>query len=290
MGPMHAVTTSHRLAVLGAGVMGTSIAAMALGHGVSIVLVDTDPAVLEAAPGAIHRQLRHARLMGALPTDRAAGELITAAHLQDADVTAVIEAITELPELKTKVLDEIGGLLRPGTPVISNTSGIPIDELAAALPRPGELVGTHFMNPAYLIRMVEVVRGPRTSDACIAEVMSLLAVLDRKPVVVRDSPGFVTSRLLHPMINDAARLVGEGVASAEDVDTLMRGCLGHATGPLRTADMIGLDNLVDALDVLHARTGNPAHEPCDLLRAKVAAGDFGAKTGRGFYEYGKAPA
>lgn len=281
-------TTSHRLAVLGAGVMGTSIAAMALGHGVSVVLVDIAAAALEVAPAAVQRQVRHARLLGALPTDRIDGELVTTAHLQDTEVTAVIEAITEQPELKTKALDEIGRLLAPGTPVISNTSGIPIDELAEALPRPDELVGTHFMNPAYLIRMVEVIRGPRTSDASIARLMSLLAALDRKPVVVRDSPGFVTSRLLHPMINDAARLVGEGVSSAKDVDTLMRGCLGHATGPLRTADMIGLDNLVDALDALHARTGNPAHEPCDLLRDKVSAGDFGAKSGRGFYEYGKA--
>ncbi|MBP2329137.1 methoxymalonate biosynthesis protein [Kibdelosporangium banguiense] len=285
---MQADPTSHRLVVLGAGVMGSSIATMALGHGVPVVLVDIDEDTLVHARATIDRQLRHARLMGALPTDRTPGELVTTLSSHDADVTAVIEAITEDPALKAKALAEIGALIRPGTPVISNTSGIPIDELAEALPRPDELIGTHFMNPAYLIRMVEVIRGPRTSDTTIAALMSLLDTLDRKAVVVRDSPGFVTSRLLHPMINDAARLVDEGVASAEDVDTLMRGCLGHATGPLRTADMIGLDNLVDALDVLFERTGNPAHEPCDLLRRKVAAGDFGAKTDRGFYEYGKA--
>jgi methoxymalonate biosynthesis protein len=179
-----------------------------------------------------------------------------------------------------KALTEIGALIR--------TSGIPIDELAEAMPRPEDLVGTHFMNPAYLIRMVEVIRGPRTGDRTLASLMALLDTLARKPVVVRDSPGFVTSRLLHPMINDAARLVDEGVASAEDVDALMRGCLGHATGPLRTADLIGLDNLVDALDVLFDRTGDPTHEPCALLRRKVDAGDFGAKSGRGFYDYGKA--
>ncbi|MGC7102880.1 3-hydroxyacyl-CoA dehydrogenase family protein [Amycolatopsis lurida] len=288
MEAMHAETTSHRLAVLGAGVMGTSIAAMALGHGVPVVLVDIDEEALDHAHAAIDRQLRHARLLGALPADREVGELVIAPSLKNGDVTAVIEAITELPDLKAKALEEVGELVRPGTPVISNTSGIPIDELASSLPRPGELVGTHFMNPAYLIRMVEVIRGPRTDEATITALMSLLDLLDRQAVVVRDSPGFVTSRLLHPMINDAARLVGEGIAVEEDVDALMRGCLGHATGPLRTADLIGLDNLVDALDVLHARTGDPAHEPCGVLRGKVAAGDFGVKTGRGFYEYGKA--
>lgn len=279
---------SHRLLVLGAGVMGTSITAMALGHGVPVVLVDVDENALGRARAATERQVRHARLIGRLPTDRPVGELVTSPDLTERDVTAAIEAITEHSDLKAKLLAELGERLTPGTPVISNTSGIPIDELASALPRPSELIGTHFMNPAYLIRMVEVIRGPRTDDATVTALMSLLDALDRQAVIVRDSPGFVTSRLLHPMINDAVRLVDEGVASAEDVDTLMRGCLGHATGPLRTADMIGLDNLLDALNALFARTGNPAHEPCSLLRRKVESGDLGAKTGRGFFEHGKA--
>ncbi|MEU3232444.1 3-hydroxyacyl-CoA dehydrogenase family protein [Nocardiopsis alba] len=288
MKTMHADRSSHRLAVLGAGVMGTSITTMALGHGVPVVLVDTDENALDRARTTIDQQLRHARLMGRLPDGVPPGESILTSRLTDKDVTAVIEAITEQPEAKSALLSEIGETVPPGTPVISNTSGIPIDELASALPRPGDLVGTHFMNPAYLIDMVEVVRGPRTDDTTLDALMSLLDALRRKAVVVRDSPGFVTSRLLHPMINDAARIVDEGVASAEDVDILMRGCLGHTTGPLRTADMIGLDNLVDALDVLFARTGDPAHEPCDLLRRKVAEGDFGAKSGRGFFDHGKA--
>ena len=280
--------TTHRLAVVGAGVMGTNITALAVGNSIPVILVDVDSGTLDAARSTVSQQLRHARMMDALP-DVAAGELSTSVSVRDcADATAVIEAITEQPELKAKVLAEISATIRPGTPVISNTSGIPIDELAESVARPDELVGTHFMNPTYLIRMVEVIRGPRTGDATMAAVESLLAALHRTAVVVRDSPGFVTSRLLHPMINDAVRVVAEGTATVEAVDALMQGCLGHPTGPLRTADLIGLDNLADALAVLHQRTGVDHFRPCPLLLDKVRAGDLGRKSGRGFYDYGKA--
>jgi methoxymalonate biosynthesis protein len=141
------------------------------------------------------------------------------------------------------------------------------------------------MNPPYLIKMVEVIRGPRTSDGTIAAVKDLLASLGRQPIVVQDAPGFVTSRLLHPMINRAAGIVGEGTASVEAVDTLMEGCLGHPTGPLRTADLIGLDNLVDSLNQLYERTGDGGCRPCEFLEGKVRAGDLGRKSGRGFYDY-----
>ncbi|MCP2168536.1 3-hydroxyacyl-CoA dehydrogenase family protein [Goodfellowiella coeruleoviolacea] len=280
---------AHRLTVVGAGVMGTGITTMALGHGVPVLLVDVDRAVLDRARTAISQQLRHAQLMGALPADRAVGELTTSLSVRDAaEATAVVEAITELPEAKAAVLGEVSSVVRPGTPLISNTSGIPIAEMAEWVRRPDELVGTHFMNPPYLITMVEVIQGPRTGAATMAAVTALLAALDRKAVVVRDAPGFVTSRLLHPMINAAARIVGEGTATVEAVDTLMQGCLGHPTGPLRTADLIGIDNLVDSLTVLHKRTGDEACRPCPLLLDKVRAGELGRKSGRGFYDYGKA--
>ena len=178
-------------------------------------------------------------------------------------------------------------MLAPGTPMITNTSGIPIAELAEAVPRPSELLGAHFMNPTYLITMVEVIRGAQTDDATLAAVTGLLDRLRRKVIVVRDAPGFVTSRLLHPMINDAVRIVASGTASVEAVDGLMHGCLGHPTGPLHTADLIGLDNLADALRVLAERTGNEHYAPCELLLAKVRDGDLGRKSGKGFYDYGK---
>lgn len=279
----------HRLAILGAGVMGTNITALALGHGVPVTLVDLSADVLDRARKAVTQKLRHAQLMGALPPGRSPGELRTSVSADDvADATTVVEAVTELPDTKAKVLAEVSAVIRPGTTLISNTSCIPIDEMAAFVARPDEFVGVHFMNPSYLIEMVEVIRGPRTSEATMTAATGLLTALGRKALVVRDAPGFVINRLLHPLINTAAMLVSEGVASAEVVDGLLEGCLGHATGPLRTADLIGLDNLVDSLNVLYERRGDESCRPCDLMLEKVRAGDLGRKTGRGFYDYGRA--
>ncbi|MFG1793145.1 3-hydroxyacyl-CoA dehydrogenase family protein [Nocardia sp. NPDC049149] len=278
------------IAIVGAGVMGTGIATLVVGHGVPTVLVDIDAAALRRAELAVASGLRHAQLAGASPAARVPAALHTTLSLNDiADATAVIEAVTELPEQKADVLTNISALVRPGTPLISNTSGIPIDELAAWVRRPGDLIGTHFMNPAYLISMVEVIRGPRTSEKTVESVLSLLTRLGRRPVVVRDAPGFVTSRLLHPMINDAARVVSAGTAGVEEVDTLMQGCLGHPTGPLRTADLIGIDNLVDSLQALHVRTGDERCRPDELLLDKVRRGELGRKSGRGFYFYREVP-
>jgi methoxymalonate biosynthesis protein len=280
-----AAPEGHRPAVLGAGVMGVSITTLALGHGLPVVLVDTDKEKLAGARSKIDYQLRMGQMVGALP-DVPQGELRTATTLDEiADATAVIEAVTEVAALKLAVLGEAGRLVRPGTPLISNTSAIPIDELAEAVHRPEDVLGTHFMNPPYMIRTVEVIRGRRTAPTVIDSVRSLLSALGREPIVVQDAPGFVTSRILHPMINDAARVVQEGTASVEQVDALMQGGLGHPTGPLRTADLIGIDNLVDSLRVLHERTGDEGCRPCQLLLDKVAAGHHGRKSGRGFYEY-----
>ena len=280
--------TAHRLAVIGAGVMGTNISTLALGHGVPVTLVDLDEAVLAQARSTIRQKLRHAQLMGALP-DRPQGELTTSTSMADiADATSVVEAVVEIAETKYKVLAEASSVVRPGTTLISNTSCISIDEMAAHVERPEELVGTHFMNPSYMIKMVEVIRGSATSDAVLASVTELLAVLGRESLVINDSTGFVINRLLHPLINTAAMLVQEGVASVEVVDGLLEGCLGHSTGPLRTGDLIGLDNLVDSLNVLYERRGDESCRPCELMLSKVREGDLGRKTGRGFFDYGKA--
>ncbi|KUN90914.1 3-hydroxyacyl-CoA dehydrogenase family protein [Streptomyces caeruleatus] len=279
---------TYQLGILGAGVMGSGIAALAVGHGVPVVLMDTDPQALERARAAVAHQVRHAGLVAALPAGVPRGELVLSTSPEDlAGVTAVVEAVTEDFAAKAKALATAAEAVTPGTPLLTNTSGIPVDELADGLPRPGDVIGTHFMNPPYLIKMVEVSRGPRTADTTLAATERLLTGLARQPVVIRDAPGFVTSRLLHPMINDAIRVVAEGTASAEAVDQLMRGCLGHPTGPLRTADLIGLDNLADALTALHLRTGDERSKPCVLLLEKVRAGDLGRKTGRGFYDYGE---
>ncbi|SEB65148.1 3-hydroxyacyl-CoA dehydrogenase family protein [Streptomyces melanosporofaciens] len=281
-------SASDTIAVVGAGVMGRNITALALGRGVDVVLVDVSGDVLESARAEIAQLLRHGQFMGAFPASQATGTLTTTLSSGDvADADVVIEAITEDAALKARVMAELSGTVPAGVPLITNTSGIPIAELAKSVQRPAELAGVHFMNPSYLIEMVEVVRGPQTGEDAMAAILSLLERLGRETVVVRDAPGFVTSRLLHPMINEAARIVAEGTASVEDVDQLMHGCLGHPTGPLRTADLIGLDNLADALRLLAERTGNSTFEPCELLMEKVRRGDLGRKTGRGFYNYGE---
>ncbi|QDY75238.1 3-hydroxyacyl-CoA dehydrogenase family protein [Streptomyces qinzhouensis] len=276
----------HRLAVVGAGVMGTNITALAAGHGVSVTLVDIDDEILATARTTIRHKLKHAQLMGALPANRPQGTVTTTTSLADiADATTVIEAVVEITEVKRKVLAEVSALVTPGTLLISNTSCVPVDEMADWVARGEELVGVHFMNPSYLIKMVEVIRGSATTDATMDAVGALLRALDREALVVNDAPGFVINRLLHPLINRAAMLVQEGVATAETVDGLLEGCLGHSTGPLRTADLIGIDNLVDSLRVLHERTGDPECDPCELMLRKVRDGHHGRKTGRGFYDY-----
>ena len=284
--PRDGTPAGQRIAVVGAGVMGVGIATLALTRGLPVLLVDVDGARLDDARTRVAAELRMAQLMGRLPEGTTAGALETATTTGGvARATVVIEATTEDLDVKAKVLAELSATVRPGTPLISNTSSIPIDELAGFAQRPHEVVGTHFMNPPYLIRTVEVIRGVRTGEDTMAAVGDALAALGQEPIVVKGAPGFVTSRLLHPMINDAARIVQEGTASVEAVDALMENCLGHRTGPLRTADLIGIDNLVDSLQVLYARTGDEGCRPCDLLLEKVRLGHHGRKSGRGFYEY-----
>jgi methoxymalonate biosynthesis protein len=282
----------QRLVIVGAGVMGTGITTLALAHGVSVTLVDVAQDVLEHAAATITRHLRMVTLMGAHQEGVATGRLTTTTALSAAVSgtcpVAVIEAVTEDITVKAEVLARVSASVLAGTPLICTTSSIPIDELADSVLRPADLLGTHFMNPSYLISTVEVIPGRRTGIDALAAAKTLLATLCRTPIVVGDAPGFVTSRLLHPMINDAARLVQEGVASVEDVDALMRGCLGHPTGPLRTADLIGIDNLVDSLWVLHKRIGDERSRPCESLLAKVRDGHHGRKSGRGFYDYEEA--
>ena len=283
--------SGHRIGVLGAGVMGAGIATLAVGHGLPVTLLDVSADILDQAAANIRNQLRLAQLTGKLPRDRAAGEVVTTTAMPDiAGATVVIEAVTERADVKADVLGAAATAVSPGTLLVSNTSAVPIDEQAAALPRPQDLVGIHFMNPPYMIRTVEVIRGPRTSGAALAAAMDLLRTLGRDGVMVGDGPGFVINRILQRMINEAARIVADGIATPDDVDALFTGCLGHTTGPLATADLIGLDNVADSLRVLAERTGDGGYLPCELLLEKVAAGECGRKTGQGFFSYAGTPA
>lgn len=266
--------------------MGIGIATLGVSRGLDVTLVDIDPAKAESAPGKVAGELRLATLTGALDRDAPLGEVTATTSLAvGVPADAVIEAVVENAAVKVRVLADISGAVGPHVPVVTNTSSIPVDELAAGVPHPETVLGIHFMNPAYLIPTVEVVHGSRTSQEIADSVSTLLARLGRTGVVVGDGPGFVTSRVSHRMINDAIKIVEEGRASATDVDLLMQNCLGHPLGPLRTADLIGLDNLADSLAVLFDRTGDDTFRPAGLLLAKVAAGDLGRKSGRGFYPY-----
>lgn len=278
--------TGHRLMLVGAGVMGVGIAALAVGRGIPVVLVDVDPARLAAAPQQVRAQLRGAQLLGKLPAGGRRGDLRTSTDLGDArHATAVIEAVPEQAALKAEVLAEVSAAAPADTLLATNTSAIPVAELAAAVDGPERLLGTHFMNPPYLVETVEVIRGPATGDAAMASVAELLTALDRRSVVVGDGPGFVSNHILMRMINDAVRLVAEGRAGPGAVDEVFTGCLGHRMGPLATADLIGLDNVLDTLTVLYERTGDVAYEPAELLVRTVAAGHYGRKTGHGLHEY-----
>jgi methoxymalonate biosynthesis protein len=282
-------TPAHRLAVLGAGVMGVGIATLAVGCGQPVLFVDVDRDKLAAAPGRVREKLREAQLLGGFEPAASPGDVTTSTSLADiADATVVIESVIERAEVKHRVLAAACAAVRPGTPLASNTSAIPIAELAAATARPEDVLGTHFMNPPYLIRTVEVVRGPATGTAVLDRTLALLDAMGRRAVVVGDGPGFVSNRILMRMINDAARLVAEGRAQPADVDAIFTGCLGHRTGPLATADLIGLDNVVDTLRVLHERTADEGYRPAGLLLSKVDKGEWGRKSGRGFHDYRKA--
>ena len=279
-------SNEFRLAVVGAGVMGVSIAALGVSRGLGVTLVDNDPIKVSAAAAKVALELRLARLVGAVSGDTAIGHLQAQSSMPEGRAfDAVIEAVVETKEAKTRVLREISEAVEPGVLIVTSTSSIPVDELAAGIRHPEALLGIHFMNPACLIATVEVIHGARTSEQVKAGANGLLEALGRKGVLVGDGPGFVTSRVSHRMINDAIKVVEEGRASVEDVDLLLQNCLGHRTGPLRTADLIGLDNLADSLAVLHERTGDESFRPAELLLTKVAAGHHGRKSGCGFYTY-----
>ncbi|WP_202918698.1 3-hydroxyacyl-CoA dehydrogenase family protein [Saccharothrix deserti] len=281
------MTADHRpLAIVGAGVLGTGLATLAIGRGVDVVLVDSDRRAVDTAGSRVSALLRLARLTGALPTGTPDGALTATDRLADVAVArAVVESVPEHLPVKAAVLAEVARMAAPDALLGSTTSGIPVDDLADRTGRPADLVGLHFMNPPTHIRAVEVVRGPRTAEATMRAATSLLDALGCTAVVVGDGPGFVVNRVLQRMINEASRIVQEGLATPEVVDTAFTDCLGHRTGPLATADLIGLDNVVDSLTVLHERLGGFGYQPSDLLLAKVRAGDLGRKSGRGFFTY-----
>jgi 3-hydroxyacyl-CoA dehydrogenase len=272
------------LGVIGAGVIGSSVAHAAAAAGYAVTLVDTDTAALDAARAAIRRHERLAALLGG--KGRRHLDVRPTTDLADvAEVDFVVENTTESEQGKRELYPLLDKVLKPGITIAANTSAIPIARLAECLTDPGRVVGAHFMNPVDRIDMVEVVRAPSTSDKALADVDELLVRMGKRSVVVNDAPGFVINRILMPVVNLAAAVVADGVATPSQVDELFKGCLGHTSGPLRTADLIGVDTVVRTLEVLHEHYGTDEFVTHPHLRRMVDEGRTGAKSGRGFYSY-----
>jgi 3-hydroxybutyryl-CoA dehydrogenase len=275
--------------VLGAGTMGNGIAHVFARSGYRVILRDVEPRFLDRALETIGKNLdREIKKGKVAEADRAVilGRLQPVTDIAElAQADFAVEAVPESLELKARVLREADAALRPSVILASNTSSISITQLAALTSRPDRFLGMHFMNPVPMMPLVEVIRGLATSDETFATTMALCERLEKKPVAVNDAPGFVSNRVLMPMINEAMFAVMEGVATPEAVDAVMKLGMSHPMGPLELADFVGLDVCLDVLDVLYEGFGDPKFRACPLLRKMVAAGWLGRKSGRGFYKY-----
>ncbi len=277
------------VAVLGAGTMGNGIAHVFARAGYSVILRDVDQSFLERALGTIGKNLDREIKKGKLPESEKPAVLsriktvIAMSAIAAADFA--IEAVPEKLEIKRAVLSEVDKILRPEVILASNTSSISMTTLAALTSRSDRFVGMHFMNPVPVMALVEVIRALQTSDTAFTLTMELTKKLGKTGVAVNDAPGFVSNRVLMPLINEAAYCVMEGVATPEAVDSVMRLGMNHPMGPLELADFIGLDVCVDILHVLEEGLGDPKYRACPLLKKYVAAGWLGRKSSRGFYTY-----
>ncbi len=280
-----------QVAVVGAGTMGNGIAHVFSQHGWQVALIDVAQPALDRGMatirGNLDRQVKKGTLTATL-ADEVMGRI--SAHLSlDAAAAAdlVVEAASERPDVKFALFAELDRIAKPEAILATNTSSISITEIAARTKRPGQVIGMHFMNPVPVMQLVEIIRGHSTTDETAAWTMETSRALGKTPVEVNDYPGFVSNRVLMPMINEAIFCVMEGVATPESIDTVMKLGMAHPMGPLALADFIGLDVCLAILEVLHRGLGDDKYRACPLLRRMVAAGYLGRKSGRGFYEYAK---
>lgn len=280
--------------IVGAGTMGIGVAQCFAEAGHPVVVVDNDPAALASGPARLRAGIRTATLLrrgarqaqAGAPASRAESLVTWSAELADvAAALLVVECAREDEDIKEGILHELDRICGAEAIFASNTSCIPVSRLGSFTGRPDLVIGTHFMNPAPLKDAVEVIRAPETSDLTLERTEAFLARIGKHAHVVRDAPGFVTNRVLMLTLNEAAAVLGEGTADAETVDRIFQDCFGHPMGPLRTADLIGLDTIADSLEVLRRHTGEDRFRPCPLLARLVAEGNVGRKSGSGFYPY-----
>ena len=278
-----------KIGVVGAGQMGGGIALVSAQAGFDVVLQDLEDSFVEQGLATIGKNLQRGVDKGKLTADQkqeTLGRIRGTQHLPDlADCDFVVEAVVENLEVKTDLFRKLDRIAKAGVILATNTSSISITKIAAATERADRVMGMHFMNPVPVMKLVEVIRGLGTSDETAREVLELAQQLGKTPIECRDFPGFVSNRVLMPMINEAVFCVHEGVATPEAVDCIMKLGMNHPMGPLALADFIGLDTCLAILEVLHEGLGDSKYRPCPLLRKHVEAGWLGRKSGRGFYDY-----
>jgi 3-hydroxybutyryl-CoA dehydrogenase len=274
----------ERVLVVGAGQMGGGIAQVMAASGRRVLLHDAAPGAVEKGIAGMRKSLERLAAKGAPhDPDDVLSRVEPVDELVDADL--MVEAVVEDAGVKQDVFRRADAALGPEAVLASNTSSIPIASLAEVTGRPERVIGMHFFNPVPVMDLVEVVRGAGTSDETVSEIVELAAELGKTPAEVNDFPGFVSNRILMPLINEAAYALADGVAEADAIDTIAKLGFNHPMGPLALADLIGLDTCVSIMEVLRDGLGDSKYEPCPLLREHVAAGRLGRKSGQGFYEY-----